>query len=88
MKDIHKQKGIIKVSRTLIFQEDNNEFLKLFFSNFYPIRIDAEYNDKIVFWCLSEHFEEIEEGTKTHEYNVIIEKTYGEEMKIKEIVRL
>ena len=74
MENLIDRRGHIYVSRELLKQADIN-FLKLLYGNFYPIAIDefgSAFNRPLKIYGVSEHFEELEEGTIIPEYEVII----------------
>lgn len=70
---ITKRRGIIKVSHPLITDGDIG-ILKALYSNFYPLSIEPE-NDfgevrNFVMKGMSEHFDEVEEGSVIPQYEM------------------
>ncbi len=68
--DLHKRRGCIKVSKELL-EEAHIDFLKLFFSNFYPINIETIEFDNKIFYGYSEHFDISIEG-ESNQYDATI----------------
>lgn len=70
--NILKRRGIVRVSAPLI-KEGNTAILKALYSNFYPLSIEPQndFGDVITFIMkgLSEHFDEIEEGSVIPQYD-------------------
>lgn len=72
MKTNLKRKGIVRVNETLLFYHENT--LKCFFSNFYPYDIFSEsdiFNNRMLsYHCISEFFDEVEEGQEIPQYEI------------------
>lgn len=72
--NIQKRKGFLKISEQLL-GENEVDFFKAIFSNFFPIGIQPDYscgyNDRMYFG-LSPYFDEIEKGESVPEYMAII----------------
>ena len=59
--ELQKRRGCIRVSKELL-EEAHIDFLKLFFSNFYPINIETIEFDNKIYYGYSEHFDISIEG--------------------------
>lgn len=87
--NIQKRKGFLKISEQLL-SENEVDFFKAIFSNFFPIGIQPDYscgyNDKMYFG-LSPYFDEIEEGEAVPEYMATIHTDRHRNIILKEMKR-
>jgi hypothetical protein len=69
--------GRIEVYKDLHKEAFGLEALKLVFANFVPIDMVHHINGTIIFYGLSDHFEEVTEGSHIPHYDVVV--TEGED---------
>lgn len=77
---VSKRRGRFTISRHLLLNSDENT-LREIFSNFFPIDIDRHHDinfwDSIVYYGISPHFEEVDEGTLAYDYILYLKDVDG-----------
>lgn len=73
---LHKKRGMIAFSREFLTYHPTEQFLKVVFSNFFPIAMENDHSfcayDKIKMFGYSPHFREINDEERTPEYEIFI----------------